>query len=168
MFTLTEEILNGKLHFLWSDCNLRLLPLSKSVLLEHIKQAALWNSWLWKGEKNVMQQDPVLQGWVRREDRLIPNWQLNEPSITINDTLRHVYVLVNAKVVSVVKVTWNVFCFVVAKINAKTNELYNYSRYVTHLFNKSYLILLCLQVFLCFQIFLIYFVKKKERKTSIF
>ena len=91
----------------------------------------------------------------------------NETSITINDILRHVHVLVNAKVVSVLKVTWYVFCFVVAKIDAKTNELYNYSRHATHLFNKSYLILLCLQVFLCFQIFLIYFVKKKERKRLL-
>ena len=32
-----------------------------------------------------MQHDSVLWMWVRKEDRLMPNWQLNEPSITIND-----------------------------------------------------------------------------------
>ena len=32
-----------------------------------------------------MQHDSVLWKWVRKEDRLMPNWQLNEPSITIND-----------------------------------------------------------------------------------
>ena len=54
--------------------------------MEHIKRAALQSGWLWKeGEKNVMQQDPVLWGCFIREDRLMPNWQLNEPSITIND-----------------------------------------------------------------------------------
>ena len=68
------------------NCNLRLLPFSKSGFLEHITRAALQSGWLWKeGEKNVMQQDSVLWGWVRREDRLMPNWQLNEPSITMND-----------------------------------------------------------------------------------
>ena len=67
-------------------CNLRVLPFSKSGLLEHIRRAAVQSGWLWKeGEKNVMQQDTVLWEWVRREDRLMPNWQLNEPSITIND-----------------------------------------------------------------------------------
>ena len=39
-----------------------------------------------RGRKNVIQQDPViLWGWIRSEDRLMLNWQLNEPSVTIND-----------------------------------------------------------------------------------
>ena len=43
------------------NCNLRLLPFSKSGLLEYVKRVALQSGWLWKeGEKNVMQQDPVL------------------------------------------------------------------------------------------------------------
>ena len=36
-------------------------------------------------KKNVIQQESVLWGWVKREDRLMPNWKLNEPSTTIKD-----------------------------------------------------------------------------------
>ena len=80
------------------NCNLRLLPLSKSSLLEHIKQAALQSDWLWnEREKKFMQQD--------------------------------------------------VFHFVDAKINVKTKVLCKYSRYITHFFNKSDVLLLYFYMF---------------------
>ena len=67
-----------------ANCSLRLLPFSESSLLEHAKRATLQSGWLWKeGEKYVMQQDPVLWRWVRREGRLMSNRQLNKPSIAI-------------------------------------------------------------------------------------
>lgn len=51
-----------------------------------------------------MQENPVLWGWVKREDRLMPNWQLNEPSVELTIYIRHMHALVNEEVVSVVKV----------------------------------------------------------------
>ena len=49
--------------------------------------------------------------------------------------VRHAHALVNAEVfLRVVKVTWNVLHFVVAKLNVKTKVLCKYSRYITRFF----------------------------------
>ena len=63
---------------------LRLLPISRPGLIEHIKRACIQAGWLWRESiENVSHQDPELWGWILLKKRYIPRWQ----SFTITNSI---------------------------------------------------------------------------------
>ena len=71
------------------NCSLTLLPflnlLCWNVLSELLFRAAGYIS----KEEKCLQEDPVLWGWARREERLMSNWKLNhyqlQPTIHVRE-----------------------------------------------------------------------------------
>ena len=70
-----------------------------------------------KGAHNVFLQDPLRCGWLRIEKILKAKQQSSNSSIFAV----HMYAPLDVKVVSAVKVTYNVFRFTVVESNAKIN-----------------------------------------------
>lgn len=70
-----------------------------------------------EGAQNVFLQDPLRWGWLRIEKTLKAKQQSNNSSIFAV----HMYAPLDVKVVSAVKVTYNVFRFTVVESNAKIN-----------------------------------------------
>lgn len=58
------------------DNDLRKLPISRLGLVEHAKRSCYQAGYLWQESiENVYLPDPVLWGWTRHENRLVPRWQ---------------------------------------------------------------------------------------------
>ena len=62
------------LHFINTpDISLKLIPPSRSGLLQHIKRSTIQVSWLWKlCGTNVEVPDPENWGWIKKDDALLP------------------------------------------------------------------------------------------------
>ena len=68
------------LHFINTpDISLKLIPPSRSGLLQHIKRSTIHAGWLWKlCDTNIEVPDPENWGWIKKDDALLPLWQEEE------------------------------------------------------------------------------------------
>ena len=64
------------------DSNIRHLPVSLRDLNEHIKRACYQAGWLWQEAlNNSIVQNPTDWGWICKDGRFVPNWQVCDDNV---------------------------------------------------------------------------------------
>ena len=84
--TLAEERVDQFLSL--SNSNLRLLPFSRSGLIEHTKRSCIQAWWLWRqGIFNVKEQNPEKWGWLLNDGKYVPRWQTVHKVLEVSDVV---------------------------------------------------------------------------------